>query len=131
MEKIDNRVESAWAVVDGHARRSPSALSFVSQYDAQWHRYRLLTRCGVAAALMVPGGFLAACWVDDQFSWGHRAFPVLIALAFVSMITLMVVALIRSYFRCPRCSKAFSWSKWGLTQSLSHRCVHCGLRLYE
>jgi hypothetical protein len=102
----------------------------MSQYDAQWHRFRRLTRCGIAALLTVLITAVGLLWVG-RYSWGLRVEPFLFTLAFGSMITLMVLGVVQSYFRCPRCTKLFSVRGWTSRPSIRRRCVHCGLRLYE
>jgi hypothetical protein len=103
----------------------------MSQYNAEWHRFRLLTRLGVAAFLMILVSSAAAAWLSG-YKWGQRVAFLLVVLCFFLGISLMVLGTIQGYFPCPRCKKLFSLPSSFLARpSMRRKCVHCGLRLYE
>jgi hypothetical protein len=102
----------------------------MSQYDAEWHRFRLITRSGVAAVLILLLALFALIWIPPH-GWGWHVTPLLVALIFGSATSLMVLGAIQSYFRCPRCKNLFSLSGFLSRPSMRRKCVHCGLRLYE
>jgi hypothetical protein len=102
----------------------------MSPYDAEWDRFRLVTRSGIVALLLFLLALFALILIPPG-GWVRHVTPLLVALLFGSAVSFMVLGAIQSYFRCPRCKQPFSLSGFLTRPSMRRKCVHCGLRLYE
>lgn len=101
----------------------------MEDYSTQWRHYRRLTWLGVAAFAVFLGALPLSIFVEHLgFSEGARN-ATFFSLAATGLLSLSVLVLLISFWRCPRCHSWYSrrsifWISPGRT------CVHCGLPLY-
>ena len=113
------------------ARRLASPLAVMNDYSAQWKRYRTFNRLGVGAFMMFLSALPLSIALDRLVRVGptvSKAFFIVAAL--IGLVSLWIILLAITYWRCPRCNSWFSRHSVLGWHSLKHRCVHCGLGIY-
>ena len=100
-------------------------------YSTQWRRFRLTTRFGVIAILVVPVALAIAIWIGG--STAPQALSTsFFAAAVVAFLVAMGLTAYQSYLRCPRCGRFFFRSSWAAPAlGIGRRCVNCHLKLYH
>jgi hypothetical protein len=109
---------------------STSPLDLMTDYSAQWSRYRRLRQL---TFLPLVGCFAFVALLGSNLN--EKLHPILWGVAgavdVVCFLTFCFNGLKLSRFRCPRCSSYFSrGKKTHLSRPSGMSCRHCGLRLY-
>lgn len=102
----------------------------MDDYSSQWQRYRRLTRLGVVAFAVFLGALPLSIFLDHLgFSEGVWK-ATFLSVAIIGLLSLWVVLVLLTFWRCPRYHPWFSLRSVLGWPSLRRRCVHCGLALY-
>lgn len=99
-----------------------------SNYEAKWQEYRHLRRVNV----IVFGGFLVLALIVAAVSnYYFQTFTPVLVLTVLWIPAYVVLGYRFTYWRCPRCNRAFSGSFGYHKGMFCQACIHCGLRKYS
>jgi hypothetical protein len=98
----------------------------IGDYTSAWDDYRRRRRR--LFDIFVGGFAVIALW---SFLFRNNAIQALAPLILcpIWMLTVIVLSIPLSRFKCPRCGRPF-FQTWLYHNAFARKCVHCGLRMW-
>lgn len=96
----------------------------------KWAAFRFWNKASIVFMLGTLGCFILGVVLSLAGGRSEILLFVISTLFIPSVLGVGVSSLGLAFLRCPRCAKLFT-SQWNSFHKTKHKCVHCGLGLYE